>query len=205
MNAIFLVHTRRAMAEGVSFCFYFIVLFLIIQKPNKAYLIGLLAGLAFQSKQTTLTILLVPIIVWIISGIDNHKYKQIFWNVLIYCGAIFLTYYLLNPIAWRDPFHVAILQIQHRFAFSQAQAAEYQAISSSLAVTTFPSKLAAWLANTYFATPAFYDIGNYSKELAQAILIYGSNILHRLFSGWYYGLLTLIIGLFGLIFVSQKV
>jgi hypothetical protein len=73
-----------------------------------------------------------------------------------------------------------------------------------LAVTTFPSKLAAWLANTFFATPAFYDIGNYSKELAQAILIYGSNILHRLFSGWYYGLLTLIIGLFGLILSLRK-
>ena len=99
---------------------------------------------------------------------------------------------------------MAVLQIQHRLAFSQDQAAEYQAISSSLAVTTFPSKLAAWIANTFFATPAFYDIGNYSKELAQAILIYGSNILHHFFSGWYFGLITLFIGLFGLILSLRK-
>jgi hypothetical protein len=204
MNAIFLVHTRRAMAEGLSFCIYFALILLIIRKPEKAFLIGILAGLAFQAKQTTLPILFVPVIIWIINGIKCNEKLLIPWKIFIFCGAILITYYILNPVAWKDPFHVAILQIQHRFAFSQAQAAEYQAISSSLAVTTFPSKLAAWLANTFFATPAFYDIGNYSKELAQPILIYGSNILHRLFSGWYYGLLTLIIGLFGLILSLRK-
>ena len=205
MNAIFLVHTRRAMAEGLSFCTYFAFIFLIIRKPEKAFLIGILAGLAFQAKQTTLPILFVPVIIWIINGIKCNQKLLILWKILVFCGAIFITYYVLNPVAWKDPFHVAVLQIQHRLAFSQAQAAEYQAISSSLAVTTFPSKLAAWLANTFFATPAFYDIGNYSKELAQAILIYGSNILHRLFSGWYYGLLTLIIGLFGFILSLRKI
>jgi hypothetical protein len=205
MNAIFLVHTRRAMAEGLSFCFYFALIFLIIRKPEKAFLIGILAGLAFQAKQTTLPILFVPVIIWIINGIKCNEKLLIPWKIFIFCGAILITYYILNPVAWKDPFHVAILQIQHRFAFSQAQAAEYQAISSSLAVTTFPSRLAAWLANTYFATPAFYDIGNYSKDLAQAILFYGSNILHRLFSGWYFGLLTLFTGLFGLILSLRNI
>ncbi len=205
MNAIFLVHTRRAMAEGLSFCLYFAVIFLIIRKPEKAFLIGMLAGLAFQAKQTTLPVLFMPVIIWIIKGIKTKNKLLSLKKILFFCGTIFLTYYVLNPVAWKDPFHVAILQIQHRLAFTQAQAAVYQAISSSLAVTTFPSRLAAWLANTYFATPAFYDIGNYSIELAQAILIYGSNILHRLFSGWYYGLLTLIIGLFGFILSLRKI
>lgn len=205
MNAIFLMHTRRAMAEGLSFCLFFTVIFLIIRKPEKAFLIGMLAGLAFQAKQTTLPLLFMPVIVWIINGIKSKNKLLIIKKILFFCGAIFLTYYVLNPVAWKDPFHVAILQIQHRIAFTQAQAAEYQAISSSLAVTTFPSRLAAWLANTYFATPAFYDIGNYSKELAQAILIYGSNILHRLFSGWYFGLVTLFIGLFGFILSFRKI
>ncbi len=205
MNAIFFVHTRRAMAEGVSFCFYFTVLFLIIRKPNKAFLIGLLAGLAFQAKQTTLPILLVPIIVWIISGINNHKYQSIIWKVLIYSGAIFLTYYILNPIAWKDPFHVALLQIQNRLAFSQVQAVEYLALTSPLAVTTLPSRIAAWLANSFFAAPAFFDIGNYSQELSQGIVIYSSNNLHRLFSGWYYGVVTLFIGLFGLLVSVLKI
>jgi hypothetical protein len=130
---------------------------------------------------------------------------QILWKILVFCGAIFITYYVLNPVAWKDPFHVAVLQIQHRLAFSQAQAAEYQAISSSLAVTTFPSRFAAWLANTFFSTPAYYDIGNYSKELAQAIVLYGSNILNRLFSGWYFGLMTLFVGLFGFLLTIRKI
>ena len=205
MNAIFLVHTRRAMAEGLSFCTLFRSLFiLIIRKPEKAFFIGILAGLAFQAKQTTLPILFVPVIIWIINGIKCNQKLLILWKILVFCGAIFITYYVLNPVAWKDPFHVAVLQIQHRLAFSQAQAAEYQAISSSLAVTTFPSKLAAWLANTFFATPAFYDIGNYSKELAQAILIYGSNILHRLIFRmvlWTYNLIYWIVWLY---FVSPK-
>ncbi len=178
---------------------------MIIRKPEKVFLIGILAGLALQAKQTTLPILFVPVIIWIIYGIKCNQKLLILWKILVFCGAMFITYYVLNPVAWKDPFHVAVLQIQHRLAFSQAQAAEYQAISSSLAVTTFPSKLAAWLANTFFATPAFFDIGNYSKELAQAIMIYGSNILHQLFSGWYFGLITLFIGLFGFILSLRKI
>jgi hypothetical protein len=204
MNAIFLVHTRRSMAEGVSFCFYFIVLFLIIRKPNKAFLIGLLAGLAFQAKQTTLPILLVPVIVWITCGIKSLKYKRIILRVLIYCGAIFLTYYVLNPIAWKDPFHVALLQIQNRLAFSQVQSVEYLALASPLAVTTLPSRFAAWLANTFFAAPAFYDIGNYSKELAIEINKYDSIFLNNLFTGWFSGVVVLFLGLFGILFSILK-
>jgi hypothetical protein len=205
MNAIFLVHTRRAMAEGLSFCIYFALIFLIIRKPEKAFLIGILAGLVFQAKQTTLPILFVPVIIWIINGIKNNQKMQILWKILVFSGAIFITYYVLNPVAWKYPFHVAVLQIQHRLAFSQAQAAEYQAISSSLAVTTFPSRFAAWLANTFFSTPAYYDIGNYSKELAQTIVLYGSNILNRLFSGWYFGLMSLFVGLFGFLLTIRKI
>ncbi len=88
MNAIFLVHTRRAMAEGLSFCFYFAVILLIIRKPEKAFLIGILAGLAFQAKQTTLPILFVPVIIWIINGIKCNEKLLILWKILIFCGAI---------------------------------------------------------------------------------------------------------------------
>jgi hypothetical protein len=205
MNAILLVHTRRAMAEGLSFCFYFAVILLTIRKPERALLVGILAGLAFQAKQTTLPILIVPVIIWIINGIKCNQKMQILWRILVFCGAIFITYYVFNPVAWKDPFRVAMLQIQNRLAFSQAQAAEYQAISSSLAATTFPAKLTAWLANTFFSSPAYYDIGNYSKELAQAIMFYSSNILYRLFSGWYFGLISLFVGLFGFIFTIRTI
>jgi hypothetical protein len=205
MNAIFLVHTRRAMAEGLSFCLFFTVIFVIIRKPEKAFLIGMLAGLAFQAKQTNLPVLIVPVIIWIINGIKSNNTLLILKKILIFCGAIFVTYYVLNPVAWKDPFHVAILQVQHRLIFSQAQAADYQAISSSLAVSTFPSRLAAWLANTFFATPAYYDIGNYSKDLASVIKVYVSIFINRLFTGWYSGLVILFFGLFGFLFSIRKI
>ncbi len=36
LNAIFLLHTRRAMAEGISFCLYFLILFLLFKYPRNA-------------------------------------------------------------------------------------------------------------------------------------------------------------------------
>jgi hypothetical protein len=204
MNAMFLVHTRRAMAEGLSYCLFFTVIFMIIRKPEKAFLIGMLAGLAFQAKQTTLPVLIVPVIIWIVNDIKSKNKLLILKRILFFCGAIFVTYYVLNPVAWKDPFHVAILQVQHRLIFTKAQAADYQALSSSLAVTTFPSRLAAWLANTFFANPAYYDIGNYSKELASVIKVYVSIFINRLFTGWYSGLVVLFFGLFGFLFSIRK-
>jgi hypothetical protein len=204
LNALFLVHTRRAMAEGVSLCFYFVVLIILLKWPDKAFLIGILAGLALQAKQTTLPVIFVPIIFWMINSYKRQDLSGFIKKMVFFVVSILLVYYLLNPIAWKDPFHLAILQIQNRLAFSQAQASEYMALSSPLAANSIQSKITAWLANTFFAKPAFFDFGNYAKELAPEIKAYDSIFLNQIFSGWFSGLIVIFFGLFGFIFSLFK-
>ena len=104
---------------------------------------------------------------------------------------------MFNPVAWKDPFSVIALQIQNRVEFSRAQAADYLALSSPLAANTFRARLISWLANTFFAQPAFFDVGNYVTSLLPQIKMYQSNFLNGLFSGWINGVILLFLSLFG--------
>lgn len=106
---------------------------------------------------------------------------------------------LVNPIAWKDPLNVIVQQIQTRFEFSSTQAADYLALSSPLAATTFRARMISWLANTFFAQPAFFDVGNYMTNLQPQISAYKSNLLNGLFSGWINGVVLLFLSLFGLL------
>lgn len=198
-NAIFLLHTRRAMSEGISFSLYFITLFLLFKYPRNAVVLGIFSGLTLVTKQTVIPILLLPVVYWIIDSLVKRKFVSLLKNIIIYFALILLIYYLFNPIVWRDPIHVVALQIQTRLDFSQSQAAEYLAVSSPLAANTFLGSLISWLANTYFAKPAFFDVGNYSANLLTGIKIYQSNALNNLFSGWISGGFLLFCSLFGFI------
>ena len=95
LNAIFLVHTRRAMAEGISFCFYFFIFYLLVKQPGKFWLIGIGAGLALITKQTILPILVLPIVVWSVELFRTHHFATFIKALLIYLGSILLIYYLL--------------------------------------------------------------------------------------------------------------
>ena len=199
LNALFLLHTRRAMAEGISFSLFMAALFLLIKRPQNAILLGIFIGLAIQAKQTSLPLLPVPLVFWSIDAIKEEKYLGLFRKTAVFIGSILVIYYLLNPIIWNDPIRLTILQIQTRVDFSQSQAVEYLALSSPLAVTGISSRMTAWLANTYIASPAYFDVGNYSNELLPAITTYKSIVFHRLFTGWIFGAIILITSLAGML------
>jgi hypothetical protein len=204
LNSLFLVHTRRAMAEGLAFTLYMAVLYLMISKPKSALLIGILSGLALQSKQTTLPLLLIPLLYWFMDGIVHKTLYEMARKVIIFLGSLLVIHYLLNPVIWMDPPRLTILQFQTRMAFSQNQATEYLALSSPLAVSGFISRFTAWLANTFFATAAYFDIGNYAVDLSTQIAQYRSLIIHRLINSWFSGVVILILNLFGMILSLTK-
>ncbi len=204
LNSLFLVHTRRAMAEGLAFTLYMAALYLMIHKPKSALLIGILSGLAIQSKQTSLPLLLFPLLYWVMYGIVHKGYFEMTRKVVFFLGSVLVIHYLLNPVIWMDPLRLTILQFQTRLAFSQNQATEYLALSSPLAVSGFISRFTAWLANTFFATAAYFDVGNYAIDLSSQIALYKSLIFHRLINGWFSGVIILILNLFGMILSLNK-
>lgn len=197
MNAIFLLHTRRAMAEGISFCFYSFILYLSIKNNKNIFLVSTFAGLAILTKQIVLPVLLLPLINWTTDSLQKKKFVSFLKTILIYCGIILLIYYISNPVIWINPFRLIALQFQTRVAFSSQQAAEFFAQSSPLVANNFKSALTSWLANTFFAHPAFFDVGNYSSDLQPSIELYKSNLFNGLFSGWISGIFILILSVFG--------
>lgn len=197
LNAVFLVHTRRAMAEGISFCSYFLIFYLLVKHSGKPWLIGIVAGFALLTKQTVSPILVLPLVYWTFELLFARRYASYLKALLVYFSVILLVYYMFNPIAWKDPLNVIALQIQTRVEFSRAQAADYLALSSHLAANTFRAGLISWLANTFFAQPAFFDVGNYAPSLVHQIKTYQSNFLNGLFSGWVNGVILLFLSLFG--------
>ena len=198
-NALFLLHSRRAMAEGIQVFLYICVVYLLIQKPNNVILIGITAGLSFQAKQSSLPLLVVPVILWGFQAINNHNIMTFLKRTLLYGGLIIITHLLLNPIVWKDPLHIMYMQIYDRILFSQVQADQYSSIGSSLAVSGFTSSLISWLANSFFAQPAFFDVGNYVVELTPAIDYYNSLFINNIFSGWLNGIIVFFLAMFGFI------
>lgn len=205
MNASFLVHTRRSMAEGISFALYFLILYLCIQFPQKIILLGLAVGFGLLTKQTILPVVFIPVIFWFIDLLRKKGFVSFIKSISVYLGLILLIYYLFNPIIWEDPIHITALQVQTRLAFSQSQAVEYSMLSSPLAVNSFLTRIIPWLANTFFAPPAYFDVGNYKIDLLPEIASYQSNFLNTFISGWLAGGILLFLSLLGFIGITRKI
>lgn len=120
-------------------------------------------------------------------------------RTLTYCGFIIIAHFVLNPVVWEDPINIINMQINDRMLFSQMQGDQYSSIQSSLAMSGFSSSLISSLANTFFATPAFFDVGNYVFELTPSIDSYKSLFINYFFSGWLNGIILLFLTLFGFI------
>lgn len=205
LNAVFLLHTRRAMAEGIHFFLVSLACFLLIHKPENALLIGIAVGLSFQAKQNSLPLIFVPITIWVISSIRNRAFLILLRRTLIYFAVVLAIHYLLNPVCWADPFHVMITQFSERYLFSQMQSEFYHSLDSSIALAGLAPSFIAWLGNTFFAQPAFLDVGNYASELSPLIITYNSNLLNHLFSGWWNGVILLFLSLAGFLITLLKI
>lgn len=211
MNSLLLLHSRRAMAESILIS----LLLLLLWRFSKPYStrntiwIAILLGLMIQTKQLGLPILVTSVLVLVFQGIRKRGWKSLLHSILIPVGSVLLLMYILNPVMWQDPIRVAPMMIAQRQLVSQNQLNTFSALNGNLALNTPASRILAVLAQTFFAPPAFFDIGNYSIAQDSAISSYAGNILNTFFSGWIWGGAFLIFTISGLIlygktFIRQK-
>lgn len=196
LNALVLLHTRRAMAESALLFAVSWLMYLLAKREANPLLLALPTALAMNAKQTAAGLAVIALIaVWVnAAGLSWPKRLR---NVALYAGLIILVTYLLNPVAWMSPLMAARAAVQARNELSARQAATIAAVSPDLLMQSPGQRLAGWLVYAFFSKPAVADVANYIDDTRPAETAYFANPLHNLMRGIGGGMVVFVFSLAG--------
>jgi Dolichyl-phosphate-mannose-protein mannosyltransferase len=188
LNALVLLHDRRAMAEAALTFGVLFAIWSFLSANRHPWLVGLGLAVAFNAKQTGLVLLPVGLLAVALPGLENQPAQSPRW--LRTFGACFqmlvvfgLVTFLLNPFLWRQPIQAAQAAIAERQELQVKQTADLKRLLPEVALDSPSRRLAALLANLYFAPPAFAEAANYSPQTRAAEQAYLANPAHHLLRG----------------------
>lgn len=189
LQASFLLHTRRAMAEPLLLALYLFIIWFLFKPFSNSNLIylSICLGLLFQTKQTSVPLIISIWLIVIITGWRNSSWRGFLKALFIPVSLIAFCHFALNPIMWKDPVRVIGIMLQERLMFSQEQFSQLLQAGSGLALPTALDRIVGLVAQIFFAPPAYFDIGNYAVQLENSISAYRENIFNTLLSGWLWG------------------
>ncbi len=203
-NALVLLHTRRAMAEGILLFTVTLSLWCILRGGRRPWLMALPLALAFLSKQSAAA-LLVPAGLALLTPLGGTRPWPARWKNTLIAATIFLAVVaLFNPFLWRQPLEAVQAAARERAAFTQAQVEAHSARGGALLAGSLPERLVGIVAQLFITPPAVMDVANYRAELAEEIARYTINPLHNLLRGFAGGGLLLLFSLFGLLAAGMR-
>jgi 4-amino-4-deoxy-L-arabinose transferase-like glycosyltransferase len=204
-NALILLHSRRAMAEGALTLGVLLALWSFLDGWKRPWLAGLGMALAFNAKQSTLALLPVGLlaVAWGLfipaTGQPGARARKALTNILIY-GAIFtLVTFVLNPFLWRDPLAAAQVSMKERNDLLQRQVADTLRLAPEKALVTPGQRAVSLVANLFVLPPAFAEVKQYQAYTAAAEQVYLATPGHNLLRGMVGGGLMLAIFLLGIV------
>ncbi len=215
-NALILLHTRRAMAEGaLAFGIAFSLWAILAGRP-RPWLIGLALALAFNAKQSAIALLPVGLlaVLWLPSLQEHPREETVLpvkpslrWKgvkpALLRVAALLAVFggvtLALNPFLWGSPLQAALSAWQARQDLVQRQVATLESLAPGQVLNSPLQKAVGLIGNTFITPPAIYDVGNYRAETAAAERAYLGNPLNTLLRGALGGLIVLAFTLFGLL------
>ncbi len=204
-NALVLLHTRRAMAEGGLV--FAITLFLwALTRPDKpAWLIAIPAALVFCSKQSAGVLGLVGLAFacW-----QAYQQKRSLAQILLVSalyGMVFVgLVFLLNPFLWSNPIQASLAAIHAREVLIDNQISALQAAHTGQVLDSLPLRVLGLVAQLFISQPAIADIGNYLAQTNDASMAYFSSPLTHLLRDFVGGGLLLILSLTGFILAAAR-
>lgn len=192
VNALVLIHTRRAMTEsallfGVLFC-----LWAAVSWKRGRYWLAIPAAIAFNAKYTALPFVLIGLIavLWDFKP-EKTVIKNRVLHSILYSAIFLILTFALNPFLWKTPVAALRDAVDSRQELVYRQSQVFNMVDSSMVLDTFGEKTNALLAQLFFSPPAAADVGNYSEELSIELKNYSSNPLHNFFRGWIGGSIIL--------------
>ncbi len=198
-NALVLLHTRRAMAEGPLLVWSIITLWLLSLPNVNPWLVGLTVGLAFNAKYTTLPLLgLALLIPWLRTSPPPPPRSWI--KPLVIILVIFILVSLtLNPVLWKYPFQTLKEAIAARERLLSAQITDFTNANPLLVATSFPDRIRNLLLQVFFAPPQTSEAANYAEILEVSYQHYLSFPIHNAMRGSVGGGLMLALTLLGIL------
>jgi hypothetical protein len=203
LNALVLLHTRRAMSEGPMLFFIILSIWSFLQNPRFLFLSAIPVALAFNTKYSALPLFILGLFALIYRNYPpkmdrNRLIMHIAVYVIIFLG---MTYFL-NPFLWEKPYQAFIAATVARKALLARQVAYLESISQGWISNTISKRFGSILANLFLTPPAFHDVGNYIENTFQAELKYQSLLIQNLFRGLIWGIISMVLSSMGFILGS---
>jgi len=170
VNALVLLHGRRAMAEGsLVFGVSLAILGLALAR-ERPWLTGVGVATAVLSKLSAATLFPVglAIVAWP-ERMDGSSLRKAATRSLIYLGAFLGEIVFLEPLLWRHPLEALSAVWRSRLEFSGAQVELFGALAPSQVLHSPLQRLASLIGNTFIAPPQFAEVGNYVSHTAPQV------------------------------------
>lgn len=180
-NPLILLHTRRAMSEGVLVFAVFLALYALLHADRYPFLAGLAVSLAFNTKHSAGLLLPVGLLAagWVTSSRTNN-YRQIISNLLRFGFGFGLLILLFNPFLWRDPLSAAQTALALRQELIQRQLTDFERIAPAQVLDNPGKRTAVAIAQVFVARPVFSEVGNYTEYTASAETAYLDSFANQL-------------------------
>lgn len=181
-NALVLLHTRRAMAEGPLLFGVSAVIASWLIAPRRPWLAGLAMALAFGAKQSTLALLPVGLLAaaWV-PGAEKIQWSRALKNLLQFLLVFLLLAGLLNPVAWRQPISAVWAAARARSELMRSQVSDTARLAPSQVLDNPVERSVALLGHLYLTPPAFAETENYREQTSGQVLAYLSKPWNHLF------------------------
>lgn len=161
-NPLIMLHTRRAMAEGVLVFGLLLSLYAFTKAEKRPLLAGLAVAVAFNAKHSA--VVLLPIGLMAVSWQVNSSTRSIstlVWNISRYLAGFALLTALLNPFLWSNPISAAQEALKQRQELVARQQADIERFSPAQLLETPVERAAVVLTQLLIAPPIFSEVGNY--------------------------------------------
>jgi 4-amino-4-deoxy-L-arabinose transferase-like glycosyltransferase len=167
-NPLILLHTRRAMAEGVLIFAILLAVYALLYADRYPFLAGLAVALAFNAKHTAGLLLPAGIIAatWISFG-TSSKYKHIASNLVRFTIGFGLLTILINPFLWRYPISAAQTALTQRQELIERQLDDFKHVAPAQLLESPGKRAAVAVAQVFIAPAVFSETGNYAEFTAE--------------------------------------
>ncbi len=193
-QAIVLLHSRRAMTEGVLVFGILFTLWACLQNRPRPWLIGLGVALAINAKHSALPMLPVGLIAIIWSTHkDGNLIKKVFSNIVQFGVFFLIITFALNPVYWKHPAQALQATVTTRISLTQQQISDTQEIASDKYLGSYGQRLLVLFANIYVG-PAEHSLVANLEPTIEAVNRYidipGHNLMRGLAWGAFGAILT---------------
>jgi 4-amino-4-deoxy-L-arabinose transferase-like glycosyltransferase len=164
-NALILLHTRRAMAEGPLIFGIILSIWSFIQGDRRPWMAGLAVAFALCTKQSALAML--PVGMLAVGWVQTSKpywIRKSAINIVQYLSVFILLTLALNPLYWSNPINAIQASWQARNELLGRQTKDTLALAPEQILQTPGKRTAVLVANLFIVPPSFAEVGNYMEE-----------------------------------------